>query len=138
MMYDAYDALSAKEYRKVSKDDGQWKRLRGASKVHVGNGFAHLMSYDTVICDFYDTGFSSRDYERGVYHNPALPPLINGEPTLWINSKACDYSNTTCRHLSLFLSTYVNSLDYYDVKHFVTDAAIGEIKKVNGVWIVCI
>ena len=124
MMYDGYDYLSAEDYRKVCKPSDGWRKYRGASKIKQGNGYVHLMSYDTPIASFYTPCFEG-DRER---------VMLGNSPTLHVNYRAFEYSRTTCRHFSKFLDEFVG-VDYHTLKKFVEGAALGECEFL-GVWVV--
>lgn len=128
MMYDYLDYLSPTERRELHErntGDG-WYKWRGNAFVMQRFGSVYLRSYDTLIASFYTRETSN-----------ASAKLVCNKPTLWVVHNACDFSRTTCRHLSIWLSAFVG-VDYREVKDNLSDMAIGECVELdNGIWLVC-
>lgn len=117
MMYDAWDSLERDEVSKLNKvaKQNNWTRLRGSSWVSVQGGVSTLISYETVICDYDPTN------NRIVF-----------------NYRAFEFSNTTCRHISLFLDRYTNGVNYQECKKCINDMIVGEVREMsNGTEIMC-
>lgn len=107
MMYDRYDYLSREETSELSKRHKDGVRLRGNSWVYDDGESLTLVSYDTTIMTLHRT-----------------KPVM----TLCIDCRACEYSNSTCRHISEFARKYLYNLgiDYYTIKGFIVDATPGQ------------
>ena len=93
-------------------------KLRGNSFVKHEGSKVCMRSYDTPICD-YDVNTA----------------------TLYVTPFAYEYSNTTCRHISVFINKYVpavacDNVTYAMIKDFVTYAGIGESKIFDGLTVV--
>lgn len=117
MLYNGYDYMSREETSELNKRHKDAVRLRGNSWVYFDGACQTLVSYDTTIMSW------------NMFAH-----------TLYVNHDAFEYSNTTCRHISEFLRKYVDLLDYYTVKGFITDAYVDQhIDLFNGqVTIVCV
>ena len=119
MMYDSYDYLSPEETRVLNHRHSTGKRLRGNSWVYDDGESFSLVSYDTTIITVHRTD----------------PVIIS------IDCRACEYSNSTCRHISEFAAQYLRAygVDYYTIKGFITDAQVGQsVDLYNGqVTLVC-
>lgn len=114
MMYDSYDYLSPDETLKLNHRHCDGKRLRGNSWVYDDGETLSLVSYDTTIMTLHRTS----------------PVMV-----LSIDCRACEYSNTTCRHISEFCRVYLRALgiDYYTIKGFIIDAIPGQsVELYNG------
>lgn len=117
MIYNGYDYLSREETSELVKRHQGAPKLRGNSWVYFDGLEYSLESYDTIVMTW----------------NPFTH-------TLTVPHNAFDWSNTTRRHISEFLRKYVDYLDYYTVKGFIVDAAIGEFIELfnRQVKIVCV
>lgn len=119
MMYDYCDYLSREETLELSHRHSEGKRLRGNSWVYDDGDSMSLVSYDTTIMTVHRTD----------------PVIIS------IDCRACEYSKSTCRHISEFASKYLRQfgVDYYTIKGFIVDAIPGQtIDLYNGqVTLVC-
>lgn len=120
-MYEWYDHLSREETSALTNRHKNGERLRGNSWVYKDENETRLVSYDTEIIRLVKSGKYS-------------------EIELYVNQKAFEYSRTTCRHISEFASKYLRTygIDYYTIRGFIVDAAIGEFIELGNVWLICI
>lgn len=119
MLYDGSWYLSKQDRNKLMRNmSGNGKtKLYGASYT-TSDEFLRLWSYETLIMAY------------------GINKEICGEPILFVDRMAFDYSRTTCRHISIFLNKYFH-LDYSEVKHVCSlldpIRETGEFATIDGV-----